>query len=70
MARLATRTAKPDGQCCIPPEKVKCLNLIYLSPMRIGEIKESENLNEYRLCLGRETEKARNYHLWAAADYI
>ncbi|KAK9287385.1 hypothetical protein L1049_015803 [Liquidambar formosana] len=22
MARLATRTAKPDGQCCIPPEKV------------------------------------------------
>ncbi|VFQ72083.1 unnamed protein product [Cuscuta campestris] len=23
LARLATRTAKPDGQCCIPPEKVK-----------------------------------------------
>ncbi|CAH9091138.1 unnamed protein product [Cuscuta epithymum] len=23
MARLATRTAKPDGQCCIPPEKVE-----------------------------------------------
>lgn len=49
MARLATRTAKPDGQCCIPPEKVKCLNLIYLSPMRIGEMKESGNLNEYHL---------------------
>ena len=22
MARLATKTAKPDGQCYIPPEKV------------------------------------------------
>lgn len=31
MARLATRTAKPDGQCYVPPERVMlvdcCINL-------------------------------------------
>lgn len=30
MARLATRTAKPNGQCYIPPQKV-CLDNVALS---------------------------------------
>lgn len=30
MARLATRTAKPDGQCYIPADKVRILNVRYL----------------------------------------
>ncbi len=29
MARLATRTAKPDGQCYIPPERV-CLGKFFM----------------------------------------
>lgn len=29
MARLATRTAKPDGQCYIPPERV-CFGKIFM----------------------------------------
>lgn len=30
MARLATRTAKPDGQCYIQADKVRILNVRYL----------------------------------------
>lgn len=30
MARLATKTAKPDGQCYIPPENVR-ISLIIVS---------------------------------------
>jgi len=34
MARLATRTAKPDGQCFIPAEKVR-LGVQYMQIFRL-----------------------------------
>ncbi|XP_065870416.1 DNA repair protein REV1 [Euphorbia lathyris] len=51
MARLATRTAKPDGQCCIPPEQVD--EYLHELPIKalpgIGYVLE-EKLKKQNIC--------------------
>lgn len=64
MARLATRTAKPDGQCYIPPERV-CFGKIFMliscvcmSECDNFQVCKAQHFNSFKLFFTYKKKKA------------